>query len=443
MNTKEQGAPTGAPHTSSEVENHCKDSIFSQTSAEQSFADKIRAEEKHLKPQMFPTWAMPKDIQILIEIASKVYGLPPEMFAIPILTAIAVAIGNKAEFKWKNYTNYPQIWGAIVGESGINKTSPSTIAFKPIREREKETYETYKQEKALYKSENESTQKPVLKHLTTQDATLEGLTSTMRYNSDTMCYNPDELDSFFQSIAGRYKVSSDAGHYVSMFNNQQISIHRAAKDKEPILLETPILSVCGTIQPEILKKNVTKLNMVDSGFLQRFLFVYPENIIEQPENNLVIPEEVIAEYSNFIDSLLLQDGKKIYELDASANSEFIAYLNEFKKKRNAAAGNPFLRSMLAKLEISFHRLCVIIEHANNRGKTNAISLDSVNCAQALTLFFLKEGEKIVQLVTSNKNGISKGDVCKFLKNEYPNKKQTEIAEFLGITKQNFYEYCKN
>jgi hypothetical protein len=45
--------------------------------------------------------------------------------------------------------------------------------------------------------------------------------------------------------------------------------------------------------------------------------------------------------------------------------------------------------MLAKLEISFHRLCLIIEYANNKGETNTISLETVHCAKALILFFVK------------------------------------------------------
>ena len=393
-------------------------------------------EEKNLKSQTFPIWAMPKDTQKLITEASIVHGLPSEMFAIPMLSAVAVAIGNKAELRYKNYINYPQIWGAIVGDSGTNKTLAGTIAFKPIREHDKKTYETY-----IECAKNN--EKTVLKNLTTQDATLEGLTVTMKNNNNTMCYNPDELDSFFQTIVGRYKSASDAGQYLSMFSNQQISVHRAGKDKEPILLEAPILSICGTIQPEILKKNIAKYNLVDSGFLQRFLFVYPENIVEQPENDLVIPENVIDEYCEFIKSLLQSNDKKIYEIDVSAKSEFIVCLNKFKEKRNAAIENPFSRSMLAKLEISFHRFCVIIEHANNKGTTSTVSCETGRCAWALIMFFWEESKKISTLIVSNEKQISMGDVCKFIEKKYPDKKKTEIAKFFGMTKQSFNHYVKH
>ena len=434
MKAKEKGS-------NATQENHREDTNLSQTSTEQSITNRIREEEKHVKRQ-FQIWAMPYETQELIETASEVYGLPQAMFVIPILTAIAIAIGNKAAFKWKNYINYPQIWGAIVGKSGTNKTLPGTIAFAPIRKREKESYEAYENEKAICK-DNGDVKKPVLKHFTTQDATLEGLNSTMRNNNNTMCYNPDELDSFLQSIS-RYKSSSDAGQYLSMYSNQPVSIHRAGK--EPVFIETPILSIYGTIQPEILKKNVAKFNLVDCGFLQRFLFVYPESIIEQPENELSIPEDVITGYFDFINSLLEDNGKMIYELDVTAKSKFIECIDIFKRSRNKAAENEFLRSMYAKLEISFHRLCIIIEYANNKGKTNTISSETISCAFALIAFFVQEGKKITELITSNKIEIfiretSMSDVCRFLVKEYPDKEKVEIAKFLGMTKQNFNWHC--
>lgn len=75
----------------------------------ESISDKILGEERHVKPQNFPIWAMPKDTQKLIEEASSIYGLPSEIFAIHVLTAIAIAIGTKIVFKRKNCENYPQI----------------------------------------------------------------------------------------------------------------------------------------------------------------------------------------------------------------------------------------------------------------------------------------------------------------------------------------------
>jgi len=420
-----------------------------EATTEQPVSNTICDNERQ-EPQGFPTWAMPNDTQELIEAASNVYGLPPQMFALPILTAMGVAIGNKAAFKWKDYTNYPQIWGAVIGESGTNKTLPGNLAYKPIRELEQENYEVYNREKAAHTNAgNNITPKPILRHLTTQDSTFEGLTAEMKNNGGMMCFNPDELDSFFQSIAGRYKTSSDVGHYLSMYSNQQISIHRASKDKEPILIKTPILSIYGTIQPEVFKRSIDRLNLTDSGFLQRFIFVYPENIVEPPESDLVIPEAIISGYSAFIKSLFQGNCRKVYEIDVAAKPEFVTYLNKFIDKRNESTGNSFLRSTLAKLEISFHRLCLIIEHTNNKGTTDTISLYSVRCAWSLIRFFLKESGKIDKLIRSNKGeikmgggGISKPDMCRYLKKEYPNKKDIEIAEFLGMSKQNFYEHCK-
>jgi hypothetical protein len=366
------------------------------------------------------------------------------MFAIPILAAIATASVKKAMIKRKNYINFPQIWGTIVNESGTNKTLPGTISFAPIRERDKETFKTYEKEKEMYNSEDKEAKRPTLTHLTTQDSTFEGLSKSMVSNNGKMCYNSDELDIFLQSIAGRYKASSDVGHYLSMFDNQQVSIHRAGKDKEPILIESPILSIYGTIQPEVLKKSVTEMNLIDNGFLQRFLFVYPERIIEQHENGLSIPEDVINGYSDFINSLMFPHAEITYTIGDSANPKFIECINEFVDMKNAVAGKPFLRSMYSKLDITFHRLCLIVEYTNSKGSTNNISLDSVNCAWALISFFKKEGEKIAKLITSNKpinkNEISKGELCRHLKKEYPNKKPKEIADFLEMKRQNFNNY---
>lgn len=71
----------------------------------------------------FPVDALPEPIRGFVDAGARAIGCDPSYLALPLLTAIAAAVGNTRRLELKPGWSVPPIlWGAIVGESGTAKT---------------------------------------------------------------------------------------------------------------------------------------------------------------------------------------------------------------------------------------------------------------------------------------------------------------------------------
>jgi hypothetical protein len=82
----------------------------------------------------FPVAALPEPIRGFVSAGAKAIGCDPSYLALPLLTAIAAAIGNTRRLELKRGWSAPAIlWTAIVGESG--RRASSWTARRGCRER--------------------------------------------------------------------------------------------------------------------------------------------------------------------------------------------------------------------------------------------------------------------------------------------------------------------
>ena len=87
----------------------------------------------------------------------------------------------------------------------------------------------------------------------------------------------------------RYNKGSEEQFWLSVWSGKAIRINR--KTTEPTYITKPFISVIGTIQPGVL--NDLADNRTENGFLDRLLFVAPENLTKtllernriKPHNN--------------------------------------------------------------------------------------------------------------------------------------------------------------
>jgi hypothetical protein len=86
----------------------------------------------------FPVDALPEPIRGFVAAGARAIGCDPSYLALPLLTAIAAAIGNTRRLELKRGWSAPPIlWGAIVGESGTAKTPAFRLVMRPVRERQR------------------------------------------------------------------------------------------------------------------------------------------------------------------------------------------------------------------------------------------------------------------------------------------------------------------
>ncbi len=72
----------------------------------------------------------------------------------------------------------------------------------------------------------------------------------------------------------RYNKGSEEQFWLSVWSGKAIRINR--KTTEPTFIAKPFISVIGTIQPAVLNELADK--RTENGFLDRLLFVAPENL---------------------------------------------------------------------------------------------------------------------------------------------------------------------
>lgn len=401
----------------------------------------------------FPTWGLPKILRDMTEQGAYVYGVPAEFMACYLLSAIAAALRKKVVLKNK-YNNYPQLWLMVVANSGIGKSEPMRVAFDPLYKRDKLSNEVYQQEilqwqadcaevQASKKSEKrEMPSKPICKQMLISDTTPEAMFQAIKVNNGlTLCR--DELSGWFSDF-GRYAKSGEIGHYLSIFNNSQMQINR--KSDEPLFVANPYLSVVGGIQPKILADAVNNKSVRDNGFPQRFVYVYPDNVLKKEYTDAEMPPYLLQEYDTYINKLCVCDDMEVIMSD-EAKAIFRAFANEMTAKINTI-NEDYLKAMYSKMEIHISRLALIVYVAKLiSGETDEAAIDAqiMTYCTELCRYFVDTGEKVYRLIAAtniSQYEMSNGELLRQVVKRYDVKNQTKLAEVLGITQQSVSKALK-
>ncbi|MBC7855410.1 MAG: DUF3987 domain-containing protein, partial [Pirellulaceae bacterium] len=237
----------------------------------------------------FPTKLLPPICADFVRQAAASIDCDESMVALPLLSSVAAAIGNSCRIGLKpDYTEPAVIWTATLCESGSRKSAALEAPLVPIRRREGEAqkqhrddmshYSTCMQEhKAAVSDWNKSgrrkgeplpkePEKPIGRRFVVEDTTVEGLVSRLEANPRGLLLTRDELSGFFQGL-NQYKPGgrgSDDAAFLNMFGARPITIDRKNPDKPSIHVPMANLSICGGIQPGVLRRIFDRLRM-ESG----------------------------------------------------------------------------------------------------------------------------------------------------------------------------------
>ena len=383
---------------------------------------------------IFPDDRLPKFLKEFSKDISSVYGVPIEFCVVSLISGIATAIGNKAKLQTEKYVNYPQFWFVIVAPSGTGKSEPLAVAYKPIHDHENREFERHKESIKEWKKQcfrakinNEpQPEKPKQSRITCSDTTPEALFELLSENPALTIYR-DELVGHFQDI-GRYNKSGEVAHYLSCFNNKQFSIDRKGNDL-PIFVSKPILSMIGTIQPEVLQKIASGNFMRENGYLQRCLFVYPDEVKSSPYSKKKLKPDLVSKYENTINFFLNQSETKEYKLDDGANALYISFFDEMAGHSNKTSDD-YLKALYSKMGIHVLRLALVLSVIEN-DTPNTISFYSFLCAVELCRYFIETGRKMYAPPTPPKP--TNGEMYRLIHETIGIKNQAAFALSLGVS----------
>jgi len=241
---------------------------------------------------------------------------PPDYPAVGVMVALATVIGRQVAIRPRlhdDWTVVPNLWGALIGRSGLLKSPALGEVMRPLEKLEAQARESYEEQKADYdaqlqvgkaeakkaekdiqkaidngnndeaqrlakKSQNASPEAPVRRRYYTSDPTVEALGELLSANPRGVLVHRDELRGWLKNLdkPGR---EGDRAFYLEAWNGTgSYTYDRIGRGTLDI--EAACVSVLGSIQPGPLHSYIRQ--SMDSGegadgLMQRIqLAVWPD-----------------------------------------------------------------------------------------------------------------------------------------------------------------------
>lgn len=390
----------------------------------------------------FPLDGANPDIRQIAETVANVYQCPPEFVFMPMINALSIIAGNKIRLNDGKYTNTAMHWIGIVAPSGSNKSKPVIFAMRPIEQIDKQNYITFQSELQQWEGEDEEGRKPTYKQILLSNTTPEARDKVLSHNKNGVCLYPKELAAKIQAV-GRYSNgnSSELTDELVLWDGDDLPINRSGDD--PKLLTDPFQSIIGTIQPSILVKNFGKDHIIDSGYIQRWLWIYPENIDYPDYEESNIPNDIrecwevaIQELYNCIDNPDFED--ITVELKGEAKQLYIDYFNTIQAKKRGSDSD-YEKAIYSKLEIQCQRLALSLWIASYVFGTDVpleISVEIMKYAIECMQYFEHTALKVKSLIDikqpSSISKTSNKSIILEIKKLHPQFNQSALAEILNV-----------
>jgi len=238
-----------------------------------------RAPRPVLPYKPFPLDALPEPIHQYVAEAAAAIGCDPAFIAVPMLAALAAAIGNtrRVELK-KGWTEPAVIWAAVVAESGTHKSPGLDVALAQVRQRQDDAIKEWKQALVDYENQDpeERSERPVCERVLVSDTTVEALAPVLQDAPRGVLLGRDELGGWLNGMDA-YKPrgkGGDVAHFLEMHRAGQLTVDRKSGRENLIHVPRAALSIVGTIQPETLRRALGREHFED-GLAARFLLTMP------------------------------------------------------------------------------------------------------------------------------------------------------------------------
>jgi hypothetical protein len=397
----------------------------------------------------FPVDSLPEPLRGFVAAAARAIGCDPSYVALPLLVAVAAAIGSTRCIQLKRGWTAPAIlWGAIVGESGTAKTPAFRLALRPIRERQRAALERHAEamrqheaelahhEKRLAewkhakKTDDEPPDKPgapEAERFVVSDTTVEALAPLLLANPRGLLLARDELAGWIGSF-DRYaggKGGADASHWLSMHNGESVIVDRKTGNTKTVYVPQATVCVCGGIQPSILHRALGTEHR-ESGLAARLLLTCPPRKPKRWTESDIDPAAE-RELARLIDRLYgLQPSTNdegepvavVVGLTPDAKNEWKRFYDDHVREAADMAGD--LAAAWSKLEEYAARLALVIHFvrwaADDPSLATADAVDAVSMESGIALanWFKGEARRVYSLLSESDDDREQRRLCDWI-----------------------------
>jgi len=385
----------------------------------------------------FPVDVLPEPVRSFIAGGAKAIGCDPSYIALPLLSALAAAIGTTHRIELKRgWTEPAIIWTAIVGESGTMKTPAFKLAMRALRKVQDKAWKEHQAEHAEHDTEclrydaqltawkrqaakgkgdaddpPEKPEQPIAQRFIVSDTTCEALAPILLGNPRGVLLSRDELNGWigsFDRYAKAGRAGADSANWLSIHNGESMTIDRKTGNPPTIHVPSASVSICGGIQPGILARAMS-VEHHDSGLLGRLLFAMPTRTVKRWTENEV-DAMVEAAICTLFDRLLAltadmdddgDDRPRLVTLTPDGKAAWIAFCNEHGIEHSELTGD--LAAAWSKLEGYAARLALVIHLTRWAGgdPIDPLRIDEASIAAGVVLvrWFGDEAKRVYAILS--------------------------------------------
>lgn len=376
--------------------------------------------------QPFPIGALPDSLRTFVTRVSRALGCDPSFVVLPLLSALASAIGNTRVILLKHGWAEPAIvWTAIVGDPGTLKSPALDKGLRPVRVHQREAFKdheaalpAYRTEKLAYERDLKDWKRgsiphmprepeaPVIARHVCDDTTVEALAMLLRDQPRGLLMARDELAGWLAGF-DRYAQGKggDVAKWLEMFGGRPLTVDRKTGDNKVIYVPRAAVSVTGGIQPETLRRSMGDA-YIDNGLASRLLFAMPPVRVKRWTEDQVMPadEEALARlFAGLYRLRMDMDGKgepvpRVLGLTDQARAAWVAFYNDHAREQSGLSGE--LASVWSKLEGYTARFALIIELVRCVGyglvqaDPRQVDAPSIEAGIAITRWFGHEARRV-------------------------------------------------
>lgn len=387
------------------------------------------------------------EAQAIIQGYSDGYQCNRDFITASIFTAVSTAIGKRICSYDGRYKNYFPFFICLVAPSGSNKTTPMREVLRPLTNRNAANYEVFREAMKKYDAEvkagKENADKPVYRQLIISDSTPESRVKALSENPNVLLVS-DEIATMLYNM-NRYNKSGEVPQLISIWSVDDIIINR--KSETALLLKEPCLSIIGGTQPDVLVNTFGSDYFMNSGFNQRWLFVYPDDIPPAMYSESKVSKEVSDAWNEYINGLLdfdfaSNDLDTLYITD-EAKQLYIDYYNNLQQKKSNACG--YMASVYAKLQIMVERWAGIAHLLGNEPDMSRILPGEMEYSVRCMDYFERCAEKVYMKLTESRKqpeakAMGKEEMIANVYHLTSPISQSAVADALGCSKQ-FISKC--
>lgn len=344
---------------------------------------------------------------------------PPDFASVAVMVMMATIIGRKVgirPMKLNDWTVIPNLWGAVVGNSGVMKSPTLGAALSPIKKLQATAYDVFnnsiakndaqaeiaKMQESINKAEAKKLLKedrtanvkdllqssgldeaPVLKRYVTNNASYEALGELLMENPNGLLVEADEIIGLLKQLDAGGQEVARSFYLTAADGDKSYTFDRIMRGKG-LHIPALCLSIIGGIQPSVLAeyvKQATTGGAGADGLLQRFgLMVYPDispnwkEVDRYPDSEAKQAVNQLAEYLDNLNTLMdinteSDDFSNIpyMRFDDDAQILFSEWRGNLEKRLRSGEEHPAIVSHLSKYRKLIPSLA-LINHLCDYGK---------------------------------------------------------------------------